>query len=381
MRSHRALFAVLALPFLLWLPASGSPHATVPPPGKTLIVIGQDSVTEDEYVAETGHVPGGFMAYSFLDRAPERFADDLQATGEHASKYPGAAIQVGLTMGPSTFWSATTGSAQLPGAVQVTGGAYDTQLGLLADWLNQTDATVYLRIGFEFDLLGGQWGAAEQYKAAYRYIVDRLRAANVTNALYVWHSAGAFFRTLDYSGDVGLVGTLDRTGGGMDPVIDALLAGHSAYSEASGSESDLQPISDFYPGDGYVDMFGISYWDDACCFGHASEKARAAYRQRTRELLTQAQEMGLPIMIGESTPAYIGVTSGEESLVWFARYFDLIEEFDIRVASMIVWDWTAIDNGYWAQPYWGGFWPDARVHHYEAARTAWLTRLSALRYQ
>jgi hypothetical protein len=193
----------------------------------------------------------------------------------------------------------------------------------------------------------------------------------VRNALYVWHSAGAYFKTTDWSGPVGLLGTMDYSPGDQgDPLLDALAA----------PRGDVQPISDYYPGRSYVDLFAISFWDDAYGFGRSSEHARALYRERTQELLDQAKAMGLPLMIGESTPAYIGFDSHADSLTWLERYFDLIERNDIRALSLIVPDWPNIDGGRWGQPYWNGYWPDARVHHFADARAAWLAKLDDPRY-
>ena len=69
-----------------------------------------------------------------------------------------------------------------------------TELTTLAQRIKALPTTVFLRIGYEFDLLGGQYGPAETYKLAYRHIVDLLRAQGADNAVYVWHSAGAFWR-------------------------------------------------------------------------------------------------------------------------------------------------------------------------------------------
>jgi hypothetical protein len=253
----------------------------------------------------------------------------------------------------------------------VTQGAYDEQIDLLAAWLRTLGHTAYLRLGYEFDLLGGQWGTPDQYKAAYRYIVDRLRARHVRNALFVWHSAGAYFKTSDSYFPVGLLGTMDYSPGDQaDPLLEALAQ----------QDADAQPISSYFPGHSYVDLFAISYWDDAYGFGRSSERARALYRRRTQQILDQAKAMGLPLMIGESTPAYIGFDSHGESLTWLRRYFDLIEHNDMRVLSLIVPDWPAIDGGRWGQPFWNGYWPDARVHHFADARAYWLERLANPRY-
>jgi hypothetical protein len=311
------------------------------------------------------------MNYIFLEDSPAQFSKHLAEIQAHADRYPGSVLQFGVTMGYSTFWSTITGNPQPPGALQVTSGAYDQQLDLLAAWLRQLDHTAYLRLGYEFDLLGGQWGTPDQYKAAYRYIVDRLRSHGVRNALYVWHSAGAYFKTSDTYFPVGLLGTMDYSPGDQaDPLLEALAQVHA----------DAQPITDYYPGRRYVDLFAISYWDDDYGFGRSSERARALYRTREQELLDQAKGMGLPLMIGESTPAYIGFDSHQDSITWLRRYFDLIEHNDMRVLSLIVPDWPAIDGGRWGQAYWNGYWPDARVHHFADARAYWFERLANPRY-
>jgi hypothetical protein len=347
-------------------------RAQVPSAGTTLVVVGQDPQSERDYVTETGgRVPAGFMHYVFLEQDPAAFSAHLREIDGVANAYPGTAIQIGLTMGYSTFWSATNGNPQPPGALQVARGTYDRQLDLLAAWLKSLSVPVYLRVGYEFDLLGGQWGPPQLYKRGYRYIVRHLRSAGVRNALYVWHSSGAYFKTLDYSGAVGLLGTLDRTGGALDPLLEALAA----------PRGDLQPISEYYPGRRYVDMFAVSYWDDCYGFGRSSERARAIYRERTREILDQARALGLPLAIGESTPAYIGFDSHAESITWLRRYFELIADYDIRMLSLIVPDWPAIDGGYWGQADWNGYWPDARVHHFRDVREYWLAKLDEPRYR
>jgi hypothetical protein len=347
--------------------AARKPPSTEIPPGRTLVIVGQDPATDDGYVAETGREPAGFMDYASLWHEPPRLAEELDAIAGHLSRHPGAAEQLGLDIG-SPLWSTLAGEPQPPGTVDVVRGARDQQIDVLARWIKRLQAPVYLRIGYEFDLLGGQWGPAETYKAAYRHIVDRLRARGVRNAAYVWHSAGAFFRIADYSGAAGLVGTMDRSGGWLDPAVAGLAA----------PRGDVQPITAFYPGRDYVDYFAISFFGDACCFGRSSATARAVYLERTREILRQAADLGLPSMIGESTPAYVGF-DGRDGLDWLQDYFALIEDFDLRATSLIVPDWPSAP-GTWGQPFWNGYWPDARVHHYKAARTAWLAELDTPRY-
>jgi len=170
------------------------------PADHTLVVIGQadHKPTEelDAFVDSVGQAPAGFMYYFPMDSV-----DSLVSMGEwmtwHLSQYPGAVAQVGVVMGTSKFWSMVDGSPAGPGAAAILRGEYDSQLDALSQWLNTTDHFVYLRLGLEFDLLGGQWSSSpEEFQAAYRYMVDRLRAHGVDNVAYIWHSAGAFFRDI-----------------------------------------------------------------------------------------------------------------------------------------------------------------------------------------
>jgi hypothetical protein len=193
----------------------------------------------------------------------------------------------------------------------------------------------------------------------------------VQNAVYVWHSAGAWWRVADYSGLSGTLAGLDR-GGVLDPVVGAS-AGSSPVVPA-----DLIPIRAFYPGDSYVDYFGISYWGDTCCFGPTSTKAQAIYDRRTEELIRQARRLGLPTVIAESTPAYVGTGSGARSVAWINRYFDLIERNDIRMASLISVDWRA--DPFFSLPFWGGYWPEARIERFADVRHAFVRRVRKRRY-
>jgi hypothetical protein len=143
-------------------------------------------------------------------------------------------------------------------------------------------------------------------------------------------------------------------------------------------QRDPQPITAFYPGKRYVDSFGISYWQDSCCFGESGPEARRVYEARTREILRQAQALGLPIQISESTPVYVGADSGAKSVAWLDGTFKLIEEFDVRVWSLISVDWQ--EGGFFAAPFWNGYWPDARIHHYTPTRDRIVAGLADPRY-
>jgi hypothetical protein len=178
----------------------------------------------------------------------------------------------------------------------------------------------------------------------------------VRNARFVWHSAGAFWRAADPS--------LFATGSGT---LAAAARGGPAL-----------PIGAFYPGREYVDAFGISYWQDSCCLGRSSPQARDEYEHRTRALLAEARDMGLALHISESTPAYVGADSGADSVAWLDRTFALVRDFDIRMLSLIAIDWR--EGGFFAAPFWNGYWPDARVHHFADTRARFVRELKGRRW-
>jgi hypothetical protein len=284
----------------------------------------------------------------------ETITAHLDAIERAVAERPGLIVNLGISFGAISTPSP-------PYTPAIAAGVYDEQLTLIAERLKDLPTVVYARLGYEFDLLGGQYGPPEAYKAAYRHIVDVFRARNVENASYVWHSAGAFWR-------------------GTDPSLFAVSSGMLAKTLRDDVPVDIdpQPISAFYPGKNYVDAFAISYWQDSCCFGESSDQAKAEYEERTREILDQAEAMGLPLMIGEATPVYVGADSKRKSVDWIDRTFDLIEDYDIRMLSLISIDWR--DGGFFAAPFWNGYWPDARIHHFPMTRDAFVRRTADDRY-
>ena len=324
----------------LALPAS-APAATPLAPGETQVYIGQTSIRyAEEFAEQTGRQAAGGMWYLAAYADP---AARLAEMADAVRKYPGLRVDLGLSLG-------SISSPEPPRTALVAAGVYDEQLRALAAGIKALPAEVQLRIGYEFDLLGGQYGPAETYKLAYRHIVDLFRAEGVTNVLYVWHSAGAFWRGVDQS----FLGQAEGEYGFPAP------------------DYDLQPIAAFYPGDGYVDAFGISYWGDTCCFGGTDDAARGLYEERTRQILDQARAMKLPIVIAESTPANVGADSGRKSVAWLDGAFALIEQYDIRAWNLISMNWQ--DSDFFSQPFWGGYWPDARIGFYPDTRARFLSR-------
>ena len=321
------------------------------PPGHTLVVVGQSGAERaDAFEAGTGRAPAGAMWYLPIYEDPTAILADIEAA---VAARPGLVVNLGISFG-----AASTPSPPYTGAVAA--GAFDAHIAALARTLRRLETVAYLRPGYEFDLLGGQYGPPPVYKAAYRHVVDELRARRVRNAAYVWHSAGAFWRAADPSLFAVSSGTLATAVDDAAPGADAL------------------PIRAFVPGRRYVDAFGISYWQDSCCFGRSQPAARAEYEERTRELLAQARAMRLPLHVSEATPAYVGADSGDESTAWLDATFDLVEAYDIAQLDLISIDWR--EGGFFAAPFWNGYWPDARIHHHAATRARFLERTASERY-
>jgi hypothetical protein len=337
------LAAILAL--LVAAPAGAQTQDI--PAGRTLLVVGQSGVDKADAVqAETGVRPAGAMWYLGVYEDDAAIDAQLADIERAVATHPGLVVNLGLSFG-----SASTPSP--PYTPAVAAGAYDATLERIGERLENLGVPVYVRPGYEFDLLGGQYGPPEVYKAAFRRVVDRMDGPHLR---FVWHSAGAFWRAADPS--------LFATGSGT--VATAARGGPAL------------PIEAFYPGREYVDAFGISYWQDSCCFGRSSEQARDEYEHRTREILQEARDMGLPLHISESTPAYVGADSGAESVAWLDRTFKLVDDFDIRMLSLISIDWR--EGGFFAAPFWNGYWPDARIHHFPDTRARLIAEMKKRRY-
>jgi len=175
-----------------------------PPQGKTLIIIGHDKDTIDEYVNSVGITPAGFMVYTSVQEAQALYSPADWGSGVNyaqylADKYQDTVFQIGLYI-----------VDVLDGVIR---GQYDSNIERIGNWIKSVKRPVYLRIGYEFDYPGNHYDPYK-YKMAYCHIVDKLRAMGVDNVAFVWHSCAS--------------------------------AGCN--------------MMDWYPGDEYVDWFAISYF-------------------------------------------------------------------------------------------------------------------------
>lgn len=242
----------------------------VPRDGKTLVFAGQNNNDSDEFVKIMKKIPAGFMFYTALSDLDglENEADfgAGKTSGDYlVRKYPGAALQIGLYL---------VGS--LEGIVD---GSFDNNIKKLAEWIKSVKSPVFLRIGYEFDYPENGY-EPEKYKAAFRYIVEKMDGFNVANAAYVWHS----YASLNPRG-----------------------------------------IEAWYPGDDYVDWCAISYFANP----------------QWIPMLKFARKHSKPLMIAECAPMLGSDLKEENKPVWYNKLFRFAQTYDIKALSYINCNWDA----------------------------------------
>ncbi len=285
------------------LPVFAASHAFLPPPGKTLLFIGQDRDTIAHYVAGMGHVPGGNMLYTSIQKI-----DGLDSVKDYGSgpmdgtallnTYPNSVLQIGLYM--------------VGGLDQTLDGTYDDNLRKLAQWIKDANRPVYLRIGYEFDNPANDYDPA-LYQHAYRYVVDFLRKEGVTNAAYVWHTQC----------------------------------------------NEGTQWMDWYPGNDYVDWFGVSIY--------SSQQIPTA-----SHFLRIARKHGKPLMICESSTW--GLYTLRAKMDWFNHLFRFIDGQKIGAFCYIDSDWDKLPMYVRAKI------GDARVEENGEIKKLWLDEIEQDRY-
>ncbi len=346
MRNRGVKFSTV-LPFILLL-AVGS--------AASVLVFNAFESPSDVYSTSTFYPPEGKVLH-IAGQAREEFADYIENVTENggACDLPGGAAfytSLGLT-GLTTPWTYITGDPHqdLPylasvyepltfqialwlGSAQlktVPEGYYDYAIDQMAEIFKSYDMPIYFRIGYEFDGMHNAYDPGE-YKATYRYIVDRFRAADVTNVAYVWHSYA-----------------LIPTYGNLD-------------------------VMEWYPGDDYVDWIGISFFNI-----NITEEDYYSGINRDR-LLEIAQEKQRPIMICESSASRYRPSLKELSGqaywdYWYVPCFEFIESNpEVKAFSIINCDWDSLQQfGYLN-------WGDAVIAHDPVVLEHWREKMQEERY-
>jgi hypothetical protein len=198
----------------------------------------------------------------------------------------------------------------------VAAGLYDKQIAMFIDGLQTLAMPAYIRIGYEFN--GTAWNGyvPATYISSYIRITNMIRARGVEIAT-VW----------DFSMD-----------GDMN-------------------------YMDYYPGDDYVDWWGINVFQ-ASQFGDANAKS----------FMDNANVHKKPVMIGETTPRNIGVLNGQTSWdQWFSYFFTFIHTYpEVKAFSYINWNWSQY-------PQWST-WGDARLEQNSIVGNKFASEMDSAKY-
>lgn len=302
-----------------------------PPDGQILVFIGQDNASvggngdyRDGYIEHVG-VPAGITTYVYMvENQTNKFGftfDSGHVDGLLTEENWGAGPLCAQCYLDSPELTNTilhiSISMDSSSEYLIANGTYDYLVDELAGFLGQhSDHPFFLRIGYEFDSSSNNYDP-EYYKLAFRHIVDRLRAAGLTNFATVY-----------------------------------------ASSSVSVGEYFWQA---YYPGDDYVDWIGYSYWDAPPLYQGALDFAR---------------QHNKPAMIAESSPLLTNLAQDDGEQVWERWYIPffqhILDNSDvIKAVSYINCDWAS-------QPMWKrSGWQDTRVQVNDVVRQKWIEVMNA----
>jgi hypothetical protein len=269
------------------------PHRLEPIGRRVIHGAGQSPDEFQKYFAAIGDTkPEIYMTYLGLRLQPDDIKEYFFQLKKELGKYDAVYLipEIGLSM-------TVDGQPDQHYEGKVARGEMDANIDAVCEGLSRLQRPAFVRIGYEFN---GSWNGyqPDTYQAAWKRIVDKLRANELENVATIW-CVGA--ETTDYM--------------------------------------------KYYPGDDLVDWWGIDLFsaDQLSPKGFSNDFVQAASRH------------GFPVIIGESTPRYIGVLQGEASWnQWFVPYFAFIAQHEnVKAFCYISWDWGLY-------PQWKD-WGDARI--------------------
>ena len=249
-----------------------------------------------------------YMTYAKIPKI-SAWVDKIKIESE---KFPNLILQIGLKLLDAE------GKDKTP---EILGGKYDKDLDEFFDTIKELKNPIFLRIGYEFDKKGKY--NPEDFVRAWRYIVDKFRKTKVENIATVWCAC-------PFNG--------------------------------------TEPVEQFYPGDDYVDWFGI----DVFFAKHLTGKYKPV-----EDFLELAKKYKKPVMVGESTASEVGVLNGEKSWEdWFKPYFKWIQNHQIiKAFCYINWDWKKDKT--WGSP---GTWGNCRIEENNIVREKIIDELKNPKY-
>ncbi|MFB6226590.1 MAG: hypothetical protein ABEJ02_04530 [Candidatus Paceibacteria bacterium] len=284
-----------------------------PPSGNVIHGAGQSLEQFKNYHECVGNYkPAIYMSYVRINEVGIKLPSKICNAKEIS---PNLMLQIGLNLKVKSFGSQCK---------EVSEGVYDEQINELIEMLGNYGNPVFLRIGYEFNNPSNGY-SPWYYVSAWKHIVTMFRKSKVDNVAFVWNCCTAFTR-------------------------------------------NIQEIMEFYPGDEYVDwfadnLFGVRHFTE-------TENPKIVTEDFVRESVNHRK----PLMIGESSPAEIGVDKGVQSWRdWFEPYFRWISKHPvIKAFCYINWDWGKD----WKKP----DWLNGRIEDNEEVRERYLKEISKLKY-
>lgn len=304
--------------------------ATFVPSSGRLLVIGQDTQSITGYADNLG-AAGGNSVYISIDNLSGLTTNVDNGAGSNnaatlVNLYPNSALLV-----------AVYAVNQLG---NINNGSLDSKIDSMINTLKGFNRPVYLRFGYEFD---GAWNSYDpaQFKSAWTRIWNRVGTLNARNNIsMVWHSS-------TYCGGTYLG----------------------------------RPFSDWYPGDGYVDMVAVSYFTASDCnYSAVDAVANFAHAHGKQVMIAESTPQGYAI--GASTwhspdgsnPAAPRYADTTEIWTWYTNFFNWINRQDVKVVTYINANWNA--QSMWGAPYSQGYWGDSRVQANSVILSNWSSATS-----
>ena len=293
-----------------------------PPSGRVLHGLGQfvdvfytyaeNWTLVSDYETAVGEDPLIYSTYASIDPDVD-WVDVAYFTEDVSIDY---VLNIGLML-----WDGDFGDDMIVTPAYILDGDWDARIIEIARQVKNIPGPVYVRPGFEFG--SGNSGAhslgmtAAQFIDIWQYIVDIFRAQGANNIAWIWNT--------------------------VNP--------------------DTFTYMDWYPGDDYVDWWGINYFT-AAQIGAADgfvETAATHFK---------------PVMICESNPSANSTTVEATWAAWFTSYFAKIAEYPHIKAFIYIsdpWDRT----GFWES------WADSRINTsttHSTVRTNYASELSGSEY-
>ncbi len=274
-------------------------------PRESVVLHGAGQSDESSFAAYSKAVSPTrpMLSMSYID-LHEDIPNYFSRLNRELARFPDLIIpQIGLSL--------NAGDAKKHYEGAVAAGQEDPHLQQLCEGIRSLNRPVFVRVGYEFN---GSWNgySPASYIAAFRHTAGYIRACGLQDVALVWDwSPGA---------------ELDAEEGG-----------------ASAEDASHRYLA-FYPGDAWVDWWGVNI------FGAASLWSNA-----TANFLHDADKHRMPVMIGESTPKGHSVIEGDRLVAaWYRPYFGLIHSSPgIKAFCYIDWDWSMY-------PQWSD-WGNARI--------------------